>query len=810
MKILSIRLHPFGATNDRTTDLSDGLNVVEGPNEFGKSTMTQALWHVLHTPSNLTPAKMGSTMGRYYPLPNGDHASVTLRFEADGATWTLEKTWGTGKLSASKLVAKDGAAIADESNVQKKLNELLRLNRATWEQVLFTRQAELAKIVESLQQGDAEMDDVSGLLAGAAAIPGDIPVDKMNAAVDDAVTEHFKRWDIDRSGPEKGKGIRDPWKNGYGPLLEAYYDAEKLRSARDEVRAFEEQFDAVTLKISALQAKTATDAEFVQQGLKLRPGLAQRGTLEERTNRLSSEEKQLMLIMAAWPGADQVIDAKDKEQARIGESLKELDVEIGHARQYAAAEALRAGHKRVTDAKSVVKEAEESLAKTAPVDAIALKELREQERNIQDLDIKIAAQKLAAKLESESARTVTLQRGTSAPESIKLTPGTAWDGELAGRFILQAEDLRITVQSDMEDVDALFTKREKATSRSTELLRSMGHANLKDAEAASTAHDEKARVLGSKQAMYGVALGEKSEEQWAADMAALAALPATRDLKVLDAERNKRVEQQAKLRTEVDQERKKVLAWAAEHTDVATLMQKVIDKKTALQTAQGELAALPTLPEGFSTVEAYLKELERKENTQTDLKEQLAAERTECARLEGGRPKDTAEDLQAELDLKQRVFEQQLTKGEALLRIQAKLEAVIQERGTGDPLQELKEMVSRHFAALTDGKYKEVALDRTAPVRVSGRVDLPTERLSQGTLGSLALATRLALAELYLKDDNGFLVLDDPFTDMDPVRRSAAAKAIGEFAQDRQVLLFTCHPAHAQELQELAGAQLVA
>ena len=82
---------------------------------------------------------------------------------------------------------------------------------------------------------------------------------------------------------------------------------------------------------------------------------------------------------------------------------------------------------------------------------------------------------------------------------------------------------------------------------------------------------------------------------------------------------------------------------------------------------------------------------------------------------------------------------------------------------------------------------------------------LPPERLSQGTLGSLALATRLALAELYLKDDTGFLVMDDPFTDMDPARRTAAAKAIGAFAQQRQVLFFTCHPLHATELQEVGG-----
>jgi len=93
---------------------------------------------------------------------------------------------------------------------------------------------------------------------------------------------------------------------------------------------------------------------------------------------------------------------------------------------------------------------------------------------------------------------------------------------------------------------------------------------------------------------------------------------------------------------------------------------------------------------------------------------------------------------------------------------------------------------------------------------VNGKTSLPTELLSQGTLGSLALATRLALAELYLKDDNGFLVMDDPFTDMDPDRRKAAAVALSSFAKERQVLLFTCHPLHAEELLQEEGAKLAA
>ncbi len=58
-----------------------------------------------------------------------------------------------------------------------------------------------------------------------------------------------------------------------------------------------------------------------------------------------------------------------------------------------------------------------------------------------------------------------------------------------------------------------------------------------------------------------------------------------------------------------------------------------------------------------------------------------------------------------------------------------------------------------------------------------------------------------------LKDMPGFFLLDDPFTDMDSTRRAAAIQAIGTFAENHQVLFFSCHPEHAGELQSLAGAK---
>ena len=64
----------------------------------------------------------------------------------------------------------------------------------------------------------------------------------------------------------------------------------------------------------------------------------------------------------------------------------------------------------------------------------------------------------------------------------------------------------------------------------------------------------------------------------------------------------------------------------------------------------------------------------------------------------------------------------------------------------------------------------------------------------------LALSLRLSMADYYSKDNKGFLIMDDPLTDMDASRQQSAANCIKQFATEKQVILFTCHQSHADIL----------
>lgn len=805
MKILRIRLHPFGGVADRTCDLYDGLNVIEGPNEFGKSTLNKALWHGLFTPTNLPPAGLKKAMRRWFPHPSGDHSRVTLEFETGGRTWKLQKTWGAG--ASSVIQASGSAAIAEPAKVQEQLLALLHRNEATWRHVLFVGQAELARTMHDLREQSKEVDDIQPLIAGAAAIPGDIAPDKLAAAIEERIEGHFSRWDINTDGPEKGKGIDTPWANKIGPQLAAYYAMETVRRDLKNVRSYEEQVDEVNTKIKGLQSQIEVDRDFVTTGRELKDGLASRGGLEERLKRLVGEQKALRAVFVDWPGTDNVIREKEAALEGVKTTLQALADELKSAKKRTDAEELRLAHGKLVEAREAWHAEATKLSESKAVSAESLAELKRLEKDISDFRIKIEAQKLSAKIESATPTSVMIVRGTEAPEPLTLTAAEAWEGQADGKLIVELRELRISVESGTGDMNALFEQLETASQRRSELLETLGHESLSSAEAADIDHQKYVRDEKHKKELYTSALLRRTEEEWAVEIAALVALPETRSVATLETERATAGRNEVKLTFEIQKEQEKILNWTTEHTDLDTLVTKILAKTSELNAAKLELDGLPPLPEGFNSVTDYLAVLREKERCQSEVEDKLSELKIEQAKLVGGAPSHTAEELRDELESREREFQRKQAIGQALLRIRAKLREIVASSGAGDPMLGLASTVAGHFKNLTRGRYDGVKLDGATPVEISGALALETNLLSQGTLGSLALAIRLALAELYIKDMEGFLVLDDPFTDMDPDRRRAAGHLLGEFAKHRQVLFFTCHPDHSRELQDFVGAK---
>lgn len=100
---------------------------------------------------------------------------------------------------------------------------------------------------------------------------------------------------------------------------------------------------------------------------------------------------------------------------------------------------------------------------------------------------------------------------------------------------------------------------------------------------------------------------------------------------------------------------------------------------------------------------------------------------------------------------------------------------------------------SNVFERLTDGRYTAVAYDADDHALVVERRDgrrFGPEVLSQATTDQLYLATRVSLARQLLGNEPGFLLLDDPFLAADPDRLRRGFEALDELAAEGWQILY--------------------
>lgn len=97
-----------------------------------------------------------------------------------------------------------------------------------------------------------------------------------------------------------------------------------------------------------------------------------------------------------------------------------------------------------------------------------------------------------------------------------------------------------------------------------------------------------------------------------------------------------------------------------------------------------------------------------------------------------------------------------------------------------------------HLAALTAGKYSQLLMDDQFAIRLEAQGGTyPAEAFSAGTRDAVYFAFRLAAGEM-LSQEPLPMVLDDPFTNLDPARRAAAETLLEKAGESRQILYFSC------------------
>lgn len=797
MKLSAADIRLFAALRDLRIDFADGLNVVVGENEAGKSTLFSALRHTLLTPTKQSRTQLEKLLGRHFPRPDGTVIECSLALEAGGPL-QVARRWGGDP--ATTLTTADGAEITGPA-ADVRLAEALPVRSGTFATVFLVDQAQLDATLRLIDRDVESRDEIAALLRRTQSETGGVSVEAFRRALEDRMNDLLGRWDRERERPESGRGIDRPWERGVGEVLAAWYAVQRARTELEETRLAEEALEEATEALDEHAERLRACEHFLEKHREAFASLGARAQLEQEIATVSDQVADLRLAVRRWPVVEQDLARASEAVARAGQEAQAAGERLERAAEQREQSARRSLWRRVQEAARETDEARSRRDAIAPVDETALAALREVDRERATLEAKLSVGELRARIVAKDAISLRATSDDDEPRSIEVPPGDRADASAHRRIRFESERWTIDVETGEESFEELQSLLDDAVRRRAVLADELGVQTAEEAtaragqrEAARREADQAGRRL---QQMLGdvpfEALRDEFEGAEAADdRGEVDERQAARD--AADA-RERLGEAQAEVRS-LEAERASL---EERFQTQDALENRLAQARHHLGELEQQRASAAELPEGFASVESFLAAYHENESHRETLRGDYHEARVRQAELLAKLPDRTAEEVRETVDEAERAFERAQRRAAALERVEAAVEATLAEQES-DPFEAYVERVG-HYLSLASGQaYRTVAAeDPLVPQRFVRRdgPELDYELLSQGTRDTVALAVRLALAETALADGEAPLLLDDPLVDMDPERRVAAAAAIAEYASRHQVVLFTCHPDHA-------------
>ncbi len=196
-------------------------------------------------------------------------------------------------------------------------------------------------------------------------------------------------------------------------------------------------------------------------------------------------------------------------------------------------------------------------------------------------------------------------------------------------------------------------------------------------------------------------------------------------------------------------------------------------------------------PEGEESLESLTKEMkvlsgrmEERFQTIRSYQEQLSSMQEAWNNVES--MEDELEVLQEDIDRRSRQYE--------LLGTTKKLLEDARSSFTARYTEPVMQGFRKYYRILTGTECDNYQMDANTKLQViEGNMPREIGYMSLGNRDLIGICMRMALVEAMYDDRRPFLILDDPFVNLDENRTKGAMRFLAEIAKEYQVIYFTCH-----------------
>lgn len=792
MKIKSFSTEQFaGIRTDKPITFADGMNVVLGNNEAGKSTMISAIDCALNKPVKLNLRKDSEFMEAVFPTGGEDTVDATVCFQDKGQDYTVKKVWDrTGDATAVGLKI-ENAGLLRGGSAEEALKKTVRFGAGVYKNLIFGRQNNEDQILEwcygffSSKVSD-DVTETKKKIAEAFSAAGGISPDKFLNLIDGYIKGIGGNWDFERDQPKKNTSNKR-WKRENGSIIEAYYAYEDAKEERDSAVRIEEQIVEKTEEIADL-LKEKSGLESEREKLTEQFGaISGREQTQELYKNAEKDRKDAEDALTSWPEAEKRLTTLDKlrtakEEQANRTAKEELCRLIGQVRE------LEKANQRICGELEQAKDYEEDEAEAKALSG-----------RIQEIRGMLAAAKLRAQVAMEPGYKASIFFADGTEREVSGTE--TMDGEGFVRLnIPGVASVQVFPQElDLEGLQSEQMDKEQALHN---ILRKYGADTLEELgkKCGGFRSKELTREENKREAarlLRGKTIEEYEEEESRIVVNESISIPDSLDedirkfleicgkdsLDVLKGALEAAVEGYVKIYGTPD--------------ELPQRLSQLTKKEKAYSEKLQKYENTPCI-----SVEEYEAKVEGLKKSVKDIEDRVSDRQRELGTLSTQEVTDI-EGLETKVEEAEQTWLHEKKKYEYYTRIKRDF-AALRSQET-DHLDEFCSKFGEYLGMITGGRISLNPTDSGLCLQSGAlRVDSGS-LLSEGTKKTVLLAFRLAVLEYFFPDGDGLVVLDDDLLDMDPARREQAAKLLNKFAASNQVIFTTCDPAIA----ELLGGNLI-
>jgi len=804
MKLKSIQLKPFAGISDKKVDFSPGLTVILGPNEAGKSTLLNALKSVLFTEVELTKVRFDKLMKEYMPVKGGDTIRVSLEFQAEGKDYFLKKTWKPGNRKGSSILkSPDQGEFTIDQEVSRLIDELLPAHQGTVNNILLTWQSSLDKTMDILQYEDVDIrPDLGAILRSSIMETDGVSVEKLRLRLNQEYEDYFQHWDIEKVAPENGRGINNPYKKGVGKILKAYYEKEGIEKDYNETCKVEIEIDEINKKIQDEESKQKRIKNKLNQYKGIKSQIQERQQIDNDLRTIDHETEEIKKISKEWPIKENwLLKEAEPGVKKIEEKKEKIEKEELDARQNQENKEFRKWFKDLHQLHKKVEDAKNDLSKVKKVTEEDIEELENKKQEVKELENKIKALKLTISFFAKNQQVLKLKDVLEKEETLSLRQGEKIEKTFQGKLTLEHEDWKMEVQAGECEIDNFISEKERKNKEIEDKFEKLGVGDFEKAQSINREYERLKNEVVYAKRNFTEKLGEETYEELEEKHNQLGKEKHVRPLEKISAEKVRLEIKLENLQKEMKEEEERVKIWKEKYESHDKMISILGSKLHSQEELNKKKKNLAELPDGFDDYISFYDYIDGLNDNDSKLQEEISILREQKIITENQKPDQSSEELNIQLGESEQNFKRILIEGKAVAHIEEKASDLLGKMDI-KTYEGFQKKFEKYFIHMSGKSFSKIEMEQDLPEKLIKHdgSELTYNLLSFGTKDTFSLALRLTMAEYFLRDKSGFLILDDPLVDMDLGRQALAAEQIKEFAKYKQVIFLTCHPQTAEML----------